>query len=244
MRCGGPPSNSRARRRQTSGPLQGPPASRPRQGAAHFALLRINVSGYSSSAPPAGGKAASDFRLEARIRGRKYALAQSTTTSTVSATPPPISRWEPQCCAGKSAALGASLGVGPAPPVVCQAESATPPSSPFLQGTASPWFNLAATPPGLVRLRLRTLYAALVHVRYAPVSGGYSRLLASYTQSLLGSQEAAVRIRSRLLAQTVSVIPPLVLGLRLHPRLKTPRHCKCHDCRRAAPTSPPGLHSP
>ena len=32
------------------------------------------------------------------------------------------------------AALGASLGVGPAPKVVCQNESATPPSSPFLQG--------------------------------------------------------------------------------------------------------------
>ena len=32
------------------------------------------------------------------------------------------------------AALGASLGVGPAPKVVCQSESATPPSSPFLRG--------------------------------------------------------------------------------------------------------------
>ena len=32
------------------------------------------------------------------------------------------------------AALGASLGVGPVPKVVCQSESATPPSSPFLQG--------------------------------------------------------------------------------------------------------------
>ena len=35
---------------------------------------------------------------------------------------------------GKSAALGASLGVGPAPKVVCRSKSATPPSSPFLQG--------------------------------------------------------------------------------------------------------------
>ena len=32
------------------------------------------------------------------------------------------------------AALGASLGVGPEPKVVCQNESATPPSSPFLRG--------------------------------------------------------------------------------------------------------------
>ena len=32
------------------------------------------------------------------------------------------------------AALIASLGVGPAPKVVCQGKPATPPSSPFLQG--------------------------------------------------------------------------------------------------------------
>ena len=48
---------------------------------------------------------------------------------------------------GESAALGASLGVGPAPKVVCRSKSATPPSSPFLLGTASPWSNLAAIPP-------------------------------------------------------------------------------------------------
>ena len=54
----------------------------------------------------------------------------------------------------ESAALGASLGVGPAPKVVCRSKSATPPSSPFLLGTASPWSNLAAIPPGLVSLRL------------------------------------------------------------------------------------------
>ena len=52
---------------------------------------------------------------------------------------------------GKSAALGASLGVGPAPKVVCRSKSATPPSSPFLLGTASPWSNLAAIPPHLCR---------------------------------------------------------------------------------------------
>ena len=52
---------------------------------------------------------------------------------------------------GESAALGASLGVGPAPKVVCRNMSATPPSSPFLLGTASPWSNLAAIPPHLCR---------------------------------------------------------------------------------------------
>ena len=51
----------------------------------------------------------------------------------------------------ESAALGASLGVGPAPKVVCRSKSATPPSSPFLLGTASPWSNLAAIPPHLCR---------------------------------------------------------------------------------------------
>ena len=52
---------------------------------------------------------------------------------------------------GESAALGASLGVGPAPKVVCRSKSATPPSSPSLLGTASPWSNLAAIPPHLCR---------------------------------------------------------------------------------------------
>ena len=122
-----------------------------RQGAAHFALPRISVSEYSSSAPPAGGTAASDFRLEARIRGRRYARAQSAGTSTVSASPPSVSRWEPRCSAGQSAALGASLGVGPAPPVVCQAGPATPLPAPFLRGTAPPCSNLPAIPPHLRR---------------------------------------------------------------------------------------------
>ena len=51
---------------------------------------------------------------------------------------------------------------------------------------------MAAIPPGLAGLRLRTPYAAIVHVRSAPVSGGYSRLLASVLQSLPGSQDTAV----------------------------------------------------
>ena len=131
-----------------------------RQGAAHFALPRISVGGYSGCAPPAGGTAASDFRLEARIRGRWYAMAQSATPQNVSATPPSVTRWKPQCSAGQSAALGASLGVGPAPPVVCQAEPATPLPAPFLRGTAPPYSNLPAIPPGLASLRLRKCQVA------------------------------------------------------------------------------------
>ena len=121
------------------------------QGAAHCALPRISVGGSSSSAPPAGGTAASDFRLEARIKGRRYARAQSAGTSTVSASPPSVSRWGPRCSAGKSAALGASLRGGPAPPVVWQDEPATPLPAPFLRGTASPCHHLPAIPPHLRR---------------------------------------------------------------------------------------------
>ena len=69
MRCEGPafefPGEAAADKRPPSR-ISGLQA---RQGAAHFALHRISVGGYSSSAPPAGGKAASDFRSEARIKG-------------------------------------------------------------------------------------------------------------------------------------------------------------------------------
>ena len=149
MRCGGPtfefPGEAAADKRppsRTSG-LQA------RQGAAHFARPRISVGGYSSSAPPAVGKAASDFRFEARIKGRWYARAQSAGTCNVSASRPSGTRWQPQCCEGRSAALGASLGVGPAPPVVCQAEPATPLPAPFLRGTAPPCHHLPAIPPSV-----------------------------------------------------------------------------------------------
>ena len=49
------PSNSRVRRRRTSGPLQGPPASRPVRGPRTLRILRGNVSASSGSAPPAVG---------------------------------------------------------------------------------------------------------------------------------------------------------------------------------------------
>ena len=62
------PSNSRVRRRRTSSPPQGPPASRPVGGLRTLRILRGNVSASSGSAPPAVGIAARDFRFEARIR--------------------------------------------------------------------------------------------------------------------------------------------------------------------------------
>ena len=151
MRCGGLPFEFPGEAAADKRPPSRTSGLQARQGAAHFALPRISVWGYSSSAPPAGGTAASDFRLEARIRGRRYARAQSAGTSTVSATPPSVTRWQPQCSAGKSAALGASLGVGPAPPVVWQDKPATPLPAPFLRGTASPCHHLPAIPPHLCR---------------------------------------------------------------------------------------------
>ena len=151
MRCEGPPFEFPGEAAADKRPPSRTSGLQARQGAAHFALPRISVSEYSSSAPPAGGNAASDFRLEARIKGRRYARAQNATPQNVSASPPSVTRWQPQCSAGKSAALGASLGVGPAPPVVCQAEPATPLPAPFLRGTAPPCSNLPAIPPHLRR---------------------------------------------------------------------------------------------
>ena len=49
------PSNSRVRRRRTSSPPQGPPASRPVGGLRTLRVLRGNVSASSGSAPPAVG---------------------------------------------------------------------------------------------------------------------------------------------------------------------------------------------
>lgn len=65
------PSNSRVRRRRTSSPPQGPPASRPVGGLRTLRILRGNVNASSGSAPPTCGNAARDFRFEARIRRKE-----------------------------------------------------------------------------------------------------------------------------------------------------------------------------
>ena len=95
MRCEGPPFEFPGEAAADKRPPSRTSGLQARQGAAHFALSRISVSEYSSSAPPAGGKAASDFRLEARIKGRRYVRAQSAGTSNVCATPPSVTRWQP-----------------------------------------------------------------------------------------------------------------------------------------------------
>ena len=151
MRCGGPTFEFPGEAAADKQPSSGTSGLQARRRAAHFALLRRTVSGYSGSAPPAVGKAVCDFRFEARIKGRRYARAQSAFTNTVSASRPSGTRWQRQCCAGSLPPYAASLRVGPSSKVVCQNESATPPLTPFLQGTASPCSSRAAIPPHLRR---------------------------------------------------------------------------------------------
>ena len=136
-----------------------------------------------------------------------------------------VARWQPQCCTRKSAALGASLGVGPAPPVVCQAEPATPLPSPFLRGTASPCSYLPAIPPGLVSFPPCARSSLCCGLCSSPKP-----------QSLPGRQDTAVRIRSRLLPQTAPVRPHQGCG-----RLSLiQRHCQGANHRRT-PLQPPFL---
>ena len=88
----------------------------------------------------------SSYQRKKVCQGAKCRYEHRQCLSTVC-----LSLAQPQCCARKSAALGASLGVGPAPPVVCQAGPATPLPAPFLRGTAPPCSNLPAIPPHLCR---------------------------------------------------------------------------------------------
>ena len=91
------PSNSRVRRRRTSSPPQGPPASRPVGGLRTLRILRENVSASSGSAPPAVGIAARDFRFEARIRIKEVFVGAKCNHAYR------------QCCARGSCPLGASV---------------------------------------------------------------------------------------------------------------------------------------
>ena len=96
-----------------------------------------------------------------------------------------------QC--GQSAALGASLGVGPAPKVVCRNKSVIPPLSPFLLGKPSAW---------------------LIPVCYSstPLPGRIpSEVFRAAGMRSFGP-----------LAQTASVITVLLAGIRLRPELALP----------------------
>ena len=64
----------------------------------------------------------------------------------------------------------APLRVGPVPKVVCRSQPATPPSSPFLQGTASPCSHLAATLHSLRSLRALGHWETLSRASAHPAS--------------------------------------------------------------------------
>ena len=150
------PVHARSRRRQESGPLQGPPASRPVRGPRtlrSFASASVRC------------KSRSCRRLLRRLRRPRHPLlslrkrqrvfvgakchhAEPQCFSTV------ITRIQRPCCASilppyAAPLLGRSLSGSQ------QSRERASSLPPFpLLGTASPWSNLAAIPPGLVSLRL------------------------------------------------------------------------------------------
>ena len=93
------PSNSRARRRQTSGPLQGPPASRPVRGPRTLrSLVSASVDIPAALHPPAAQPPATSALMLVSEDSR-YSWAQSATTRTVINLRRPGARWQPQCSA-------------------------------------------------------------------------------------------------------------------------------------------------
>ena len=116
---------------------------------------------------------------------------------------------------GHPAALGASLGVGPAPKAVCQSESATPPLAPFLRGTASPWsipVCCSSTPCDL-STSVRSSPCVRIRSRNAVVR---TRLQGHKVFRAAGKRPFGP------LAQTASVITVLLFGIRLRPELALP----------------------
>ena len=122
------PSNSRVRRRRTSSPPQGPPASRPVGGLRTLRILRGHVSASSGSAPPTCGNAARDFRLVARIRinevfvGAKCNHAYRQCSARVR-SPQGASVQCKQSSALRSSAAGSFQAVTPLPPQAPSEES-------------------------------------------------------------------------------------------------------------------------
>ena len=121
------PSNSRARRRQERAWRQWPACTRP----------------FASPAPGRG-------------IGAPYPPIPLPRRSSASASSI-CNRHLPHQPGSSSCILppyAAQLRVGPEPKVVCRSKSATPPSSPFLQGTAPPCSSPAAIPQGLASFLL------------------------------------------------------------------------------------------
>ena len=155
-------------------------------------------------------------RAVQRNRGPNFPNSSTTAQlriSDINTRPPSPASTRKQC--QDPAALGASLGVGPAPKVVCRNESVTPPLSPFLRGTASPCsipVCYSSTPCDLS-----------TSVRSSPCVSYRSRNAAVRTRLQGHKVFRAAGMRSfGPLAQTVSVITVLLAGIRLRPELALP----------------------
>ena len=103
-----------------------------------------------------------------------------------------ITRWEPPCSASSPPPYAAQLRVGPVPYTSCADKQPRKCPCLFLQGTASPCFNLAAIPPGLVALRLRGCVTPLSYTSASLPCPAATHTAGFWPQSLPGVQEAAV----------------------------------------------------
>ena len=182
------PSNSRVRRRRTSSPPQGPPASRPVGGLRTFRDLRgsdINIQAalHPQSAQPPATSAWCPVSKEEGMRGRKVP-----------------SRGPSVLCEGR--VLACSLSAVRRVRRLMRhrrgsAQSQTPPvlaSSPgsVCARSSKVEFNLAAIPPGLVSLRLCGGVTPLSYTSASLPCPAASHTAGSWTQSLPGVQDTAV----------------------------------------------------
>ena len=102
-----------------------------------------------------------------------------------------------------------------------QAVTHLPPQAPSEESRPStPRYGFAVVKPGRYSSRPCVIFALRAVLACVPHRCGPSS--AKTPQSLPGSQDTAVRIRSRPLAQTVSVITALFSGIRLRPELALP----------------------
>ena len=150
------PSNSRVRRRRTSSPPQGPPASRPVGGLRTFRDLRgsdikIRAALHPQSAQPPATSAWWLVSKKGGMRGRKVPVRGPSVLCEIRALACSLSAMR-----GVRRLMRQRRG---------SAQSQTPPvlaSSPgsVCARSSKVEFNLAAIPPGLVSLRLRKCQVA------------------------------------------------------------------------------------
>ena len=187
------PSNSRVRRRRTSSPPQGPPASRPVGGLRTLRILRGNVSASSGSAPPAVGIAARDFRFEARIRIKEVFVGAKCNHAYR------------QCCARVRSPQGAS--------VLCEQSSALRTSG------AGSFQAVTPLPPRAPEGESRPSTPRYGFAVFIPACSSPTPLPGRIPPEVFRAGRGQP---SRLLAQTVSVIADLLSGIRLRPESALP----------------------